>query len=63
LENQKFIKVIKNNNNNSELYININNITTFYAGGESNSTIVNLKHNKRLSINEHVDVFADRISM
>ena len=61
MENQKFIKVIKNNN--SEVYLNINHISTFYTSNDSELTVLNFKDGKRMFIKEQVDVFADRISM
>jgi hypothetical protein len=57
----KFIKVVKNNN--SAEYINTNHITSFYSGDNSEITIVKLKTSRRIHIQEHVDIFADRISI
>ena len=61
MENQKFIKVVKNNN--SKVYLNINHISTFYTGNDSELTVLNFKDGKRMFIKEHVDIFADRIFM
>jgi len=61
LQNQKFIKVIKNNN--SETYINVDYVTMFYPGSDIGITIVNFKNGERMSIKEQVDLFADRLSM
>ena len=57
----KFIKVVKNNN--SAEYINTNHITSFYGSDDSEITVVKLKTDRRIYIQEHVDIFADRISM
>jgi hypothetical protein len=57
----KFIKVVKNNN--SAEYINTNHITSFYSSDDSEITVVKLKTDRRIYIQEHVDIFADRISM
>jgi hypothetical protein len=35
----------------------------FYSGSDTEITIVNFKNGERMSIKEHVDVFADRLSM
>jgi len=61
LESQKFIKVIKNNN--TATYLNIDHIAMFYIGKTEETTIVNFKNGEKMSIKEHVDLFADRISM
>ena len=57
----KFIKVVKNNN--SAEYINTNHITSFYSSDDSEITVIKLKTARRIYIQEHVDIFADRISM
>ena len=61
MQNQKFIKVIKNND--SETYISIDHVAMFYSGSDTEITIVNFKNGERMSIKEHVDVFADRLSV
>ena len=61
MQNQKFIKVIKNND--TATYINIDHVAMFYSGSDTEITIVNFKNGERMSIKEHVDVFADRLSM
>ena len=61
MQNQKFIKVIKNNY--TATYINIDHVAMFYVGKTEETTIVNFKNGEKMSIKEHVDLFADRISM
>jgi len=61
LQNQKFIKVIKNND--TATYINIDHVAMFYVGKDEETTIVNFKNGERMSIKEQVDLFADRLSM
>lgn len=61
MQNQKFIKVIKNNN--SETYINIDHVAMFHKGSDPEITIVNFKNGEKMSIKEQVDLFADRLSM
>ena len=60
MENQKFIKVIKNND--IATYINIDHVAMFYVGKDEGTTIVNFKNGERMSIKEQVDLFADRLS-
>lgn len=61
MQNQKFIKVIKNNN--SETYINIDHVAMFHKGSDPEITIVNFKNGEKMSIKEQIDLFADRLSM
>jgi len=61
LQNQKFIKIVKNNN--SVTYINTDHVAMFYSGSDPEITIINFKNGERMSIKEQVDCFADRISM
>ena len=61
MQNQKFIKVIKNNN--SETYINIDYVAMFHKGSDPEITIVNFKNGEKMSIKEQIDLFADRLSM
>ena len=58
--NQKFIKVVKNND--TAMYININHILMFYPGSNTEITIIKFKNLEKMSIKEQIDLFADRIS-
>jgi hypothetical protein len=61
LQNQKFIKVVKNND--TATYINIDHVAMFYVGKDEGTTIVNFKNGERMLIKEQVDLFADRLSV
>ena len=61
MQNQKFIKVVKNND--TATYINVDHVAMFYIGKDEETTIVKFKNGERMLIKEQVDLFADRLSM